>query len=526
MNRSEHRKEKYKEKNHKENKPRYSLRLQFTIIFFFLMLGAIGSCWIINSTFLERYYIREKRIALTQMYDTVNAAAVNNSIDSDEFDEQVKRSAGIENISLIVMDAESATVKLHSSDSATMGSRLWDNLFGKTPDLEEKDTISSRYYKVNELVNEETYSISIIYDSRMDLKTMELFGVLDDGSFCLLRTALESIHNSSAIANRFMGYIGIAISILGALIALLLATRLTEPIRELTEISSRMKNLDFSAKYKGESRTEIAELGENINELSEILERTISELKTANNELREDIERKEKTEEMRREFLSNVTHELKTPLALIMGYAEGLQEGVAADPQSAGFYTEVIIDEADKMNRIVTKLLSLNQLEFGKTEFTMVRFDIVGFINGCLQNADMLAKKKDIRVKIQKRSPLYVWADEFWTEEVFTNYFSNAVNHCKGEKVIDIQFEEKQNCVRVVVFNTGDPIPEASLPHLWEKFYKVDKARTREYGGSGVGLSIVKAIMDQMHQEYGVINYDNGVAFWFELEKDGQTRKG
>ncbi len=526
MNRSEHRKEKYKEKNHKENKPRYSLRLQFTIIFFFLMLGAIGSCWIINSTFLERYYIREKRIALTQMYDTVNAAAVNNSIDSDEFDEQVKRSAGIENISLIVMDAESATVKLHSTDSAAMGSRLWDNLFGKTPDLEERDTISSRYYLVDELVSEEAYSIRIIYDSRMDLKTMELFGVMDDGSFCLLRTALESIHNSSKIANRFMGYIGIAISLLGALIALLLATRLTEPIRELTEISSRMKNLDFSAKYKGESRTEIAELGENINELSEILERTISELKTANNELREDIERKEKTEEMRREFLSNVTHELKTPLALIMGYAEGLQEGVADDPQSAGFYTEVIIDEADKMNRIVTKLLSLNQLEFGKTEFTMVRFDIVGFINGCLQNADMLAKKKDIQVKIQKRPPLYVWADEFWTEEVFTNYFSNAVNHCKGEKVIDIQFEEKQNCVRVVVFNTGDPIPEASLPHLWEKFYKVDKARTREYGGSGVGLSIVKAIMDQMHQEYGVINYDNGVAFWFELEKAGPAKKG
>ena len=512
--------------DHKEKKVRYSIRLQFTIIFFFLMLGAIGSCWIINSTFLERYYIREKRIALTQMYNEVNEAAASNSIDSDEFDEQVSRSAGIENISLIVMDAESATVKLHSSDSAAIGNRLWDNLFGETPDLSERDTSSSRYYKVSELVYEETYSISIIYDSRMDLKSMELFGVLDDGSFCLLRTALESIHNSSAIANRFMGYIGIAISLLGALFALFLAGRLTKPIRDLTEISSRMKNLDFSAKYDGKSRTEIAELGENINELSEILERTISELKTANNELREDIERKEKTEEMRQEFLSGVTHELKTPLALIKGYAAGLQEGVADDPQSAVYYTEVIVDEADKMNRIVTRLLSLNQLEFGKTEFTMVRFDIVGFVEGCLQNADMLAKKKEIRVKIQKRPPLYVWADEFWTEEVFMNYFSNAVNHCNGKKVIDIHFEEKQNCVRVVVFNTGSPIPEESLPHLWEKFYKVDKARTREYGGSGVGLSIVKAIMDQMHQDYGVINYDNGVAFWFELEKDGQAKKG
>ena len=498
---------------------RYSIRIQFTLIFFFLMLGAIGLCWIINSTFLERYYIREKKIALTEVYNEVNEAAVSNSIDSDEFDDVMGRAEGIENISIIVMDSESSTVKLNAPDSSVMGQRMWDNLFGETPDLTEQDNIKSRYYVVRVLDSNDNYRISIIYDGRSQLKTMELFGVLDDGSFCLLRTALESIHNSSAIANRFMGYIGIVISLAGALFALFLATKLTRPIRELTEISARMKKLDFSAKYNGKSRTEIAELGDNINELSEILEKTISELKTANNELREDIERKEKTEEMRQEFLSGVTHELKTPLALIRGYAEGLADGVADDPESTRFYTEVIIDEADKMNRIVEKLLSLNQLEFGNVQFSMVRFDIVGFIDGCLQNAGMLAEKREIRVNLERRPPLYVWADEFWTEEVFINYFSNAVNHCEGEKVIDIHFEEKQNCARVVVFNTGSPIPEESIPHLWEKFYKVDKARTRQYGGSGVGLSIVKAIMDQMHQDYGVINFDNGVAFWFELEK-------
>ena len=430
---------------------RYSIRIQFTIIFFFLMLGAIGLCWIINSTFLERYYIREKRIALTEIYNEVNEAAVNNSIDSDEFDDVVGRAEGIENISIIVMDSESSTVKLHASDSSAMGQRMWDNLFGDTPDLTEKDVLKSRYYVVRELDSNDNYTISIIYDSRSQLKSMELFGVLDDGSFCLLRTALESIHNSSAIANRFMGYIGIVISLAGALFALFLATKLTHPIRELTEISARMKKLDFSAKYNGKSRTEIAELGDNINELSEILEKTISELKTANNELREDIERKEKTEEMRQEFLSGVTHELKTPLALIKGYAEGLAEGIADDPESTRFYTEVIVDEADKMNLIVEKLLSLNQLEFGNVQFNMVRFDIVRFIDGCLQNVGMLAEKREISVRLEQRPPLYVWADEFWTEEVFINYFSNAVNHCSGEKVIDIHFEEKQNCVRVIV---------------------------------------------------------------------------
>ena len=508
----------------KRTRRRFSIQIQFTLIFFFLMLGAFGVCWIINSTFLERYYIREKRIALTEMYRTVNEAVMSDDSVSDALNEQIARISGKENISLMVMDSESSAVKVNAPDSTVIAGRMYDNLFGNTPDLEQKDEVKSRYYLVQELVLEDSYRISIIYDDVLGTKNMELFGMLDDGSFCLMQTAIESIQNSSEIANRFMGYIGLIISLAGALAALLLAGKLTRPIRELTEISARMKELDFSVKYSGKSRTEIAELGDNMNELSEILERTISELKTANAELREDIERKEKTEEMRQEFLSNVTHELKTPLALIRGYAEGLSEGVADDPENTKFYTEVIIDEADKMNRMVTRLLSLNQLEYGKTEFTMVRFDIVGFIKGCLQNLSVLAQKNQITVKLQERPPLYVWADEFWTEEVFMNYFSNAVNHCEGEKVIDIHFEEKQNCVRVVVFNTGKPIPAEAIPHLWEKFYKVDKARTREYGGSGVGLSIVKAIMDQMHQDYGVINYDNGAAFWFELDSRTQTQ--
>ena len=111
-----------------------------------------------------------------------------------------------------------------------------------------------------------------------------------------------------------------------------------------------------------------------------------------------------------------------------------------------------------------------------------------------------------------------MWADEFKTEEVFTNYFSNAVNHCSGDKIIDVKITPEEGKVRVSVFNTGEPIPADCVEHIWEKFYKVDKARTREYGGSGVGLSIVQAIMESMNQAYGVENYDNGVEFWFELQ--------
>ena len=136
----------------------------------------------------------------------------------------------------------------------------------------------------------------------------------------------------------------------------------------------------------------------------------------------------------------------------------------------------------------------------------------------------ILTQDKGITVNFTGAEPVFVWGDEFRVEEVVTNYFSNAVNHCEGEKIIDINIEKENGKAKVTVFNTGSPIPEDSIDHIWEKFYKVDKARTREYGGSGVGLSIVKAIMESMNGRYGVQNFNNGVMFWFELEliKDEQ----
>ena len=180
------------------------------------------------------------------------------------------------------------------------------------------------------------------------------------------------------------------------------------------------------------------------------------------------------------------------------------------------------MDEAAKMNSMVKKLLTLNQLEFGNDAVSMERFDIVALIGNYLHSTEILCKQKDIKVIMEEYSPIFVWADEYMVEEVFGNYFSNAMNHVAGDRVIDVKCKKNNNVVRISVFNTGTPIPEESIPHIWEKFYKVDKARTRSYGGSGVGLSIVRASMEAMNQKYGVINYDNGVEFWFELEMTGE----
>ena len=277
-----------------------------------------------------------------------------------------------------------------------------------------------------------------------------------------------------------------------------------------------MSELDFDARYTGDSEDEIGVLGNSMNTLSEKLKETIGELKTANNELQKDIEEKIRIDEARKEFIANVSHELKTPIALIQGYAEGLTEGMAEDPESRDYYCEVIQDEAGKMNKMVKQLLTLTALEFGNDKPVMEQFDLVTLISGVLSSAKILLQQKEAQVIFDASEPVMVWADEFKIEEVVTNYLNNAMNHLDGEKRIEIRIEKNDKEVKVTVFNTGQNIPEEDLGKLWTKFYKVDKARTRAYGGSG--LSIVKAIMDSHNKACGVQNVKDGVEFWFTLD--------
>ena len=369
------------------------------------------------------------------------------------------------------------------------------------------------------ILKTDKYTLQKIYDTRLGDYYYELWGTLDCGDSIMLRLAIQGIKDNVTIFNKFITYIGIAITLIGIVVAYIFSSYFTKPIMQLSELAKKMAAMDFDARYEGNDKGEIGILGESMNYMSSRLEQNIAQLKSANLELQRDIDKKVKIDQMRTEFLSNVSHELKTPIALIQGYAEGLKEGITDDPESMDFYCSVIIDEANKMNMMVKKLLTLNQIEFGDEELVMERFDIIELVSSVVNANELRAGQKGIKIIFnQADEHIDVWSDEYKIEEVITNYISNAINHCDFEKRIEVNVKKNGDNIRVSVFNTGKNIPEEDINNIWGKFYKVDKARTREYGGNGIGLSIVKAIMDSYGKEYGVRNLDNGVEFWFDLD--------
>ena len=537
-----------------------SFRSQIIRIFVATMAAMIILIVAINHFFLGNFYTREKRRILKETYNKLNELV---NADEEEFSSEVLEMSVSDNIQVLVTDSDFQIMRSTSREEEELAYCLFGYFTGfyrgTLTVLEQTDTytiqLSSQEKpsmrpgaekeegmgEEEERTKEEGLagleglfgrkSASSAEDGsssdhryifggslRSGTEYLEMWGQLKDGSWFLIRTPMESIEHAAQLSNRFYLYVGLAVMIVAIVCIYVLAGRFTRPVVQLTDLSKRMAGLDFEARYTGHTGNEVDELGQNFNTMSDQLEKTISELKSANVELQKDVERRTQIDEMRKDFLNNVSHELKTPIALIQGYAEGLKDGIADDPDSRDYYLDVIIDESGKMNKMVRQLLSLNALEFGKDQVTMDRFDLTSLIRGVLAGMKLMIDEKGAEVSFHCEEPVYVWGDEFKIEEVVTNYLSNALNHLDYERKIEIRIMEEDGIVTTSVFNTGDPIPEEDLDKVWDKFYKVDKARTRAYGGSGIGLSIVKAVMDGHHQRCWARNFDNGVAFYFTLE--------
>ena len=270
----------------------------------------------------------------------------------------------------------------------------------------------------------------------------------------------------------------------------------------------------FTQKCQTGGSDEIDRLGQSLNRLSAYLEQTIGELKQSNDQLAQEIEKKERIDAMRREFIVNVSHELKTPIALIQGYAEGLTAGVADDPEDRKFYCDTIADEADHMNKLVMQLLSLSKLELGAEQPYLEDIDLHALCAETVHKTAVLCEARGLVVQYDNTT-VTVRTDGDLLQQVLMNYLSNAIRYTEPGGHIEISAVQTDAGIRLTVFNEGEGLPEDELPKIWEKFYRTDRARTREAGGTGIGLSLVRAIADTLHGGYGAENVPGGIAFWF-----------
>ena len=491
-----------------------SVRVKLFLILCLVVISIIAFLIIVNSFVLEKYYQYTKSNNLKSTYSLINSYYTG-QIEVDNISDELDKISISNNFDIIVKDNENVAIYMSNKDFLS-SIRKVINFWGM--DKKQEATIIEK---------EDNIEIKRIVDTETKMTYMLLKGTLDNGFVAYIRLPMSSITESVQISNKFLYLIACIVIIVGGIVIIYISKQFSSPISEISAIAKKMANLDFSQKYVVKDDDEINELGKNINIMSEKLEGTINQLRSTNIELERDIERKSKIDEMRKSFISDVSHELKTPIALIQGYSEGLLENVNTDEESRKFYAEVILDEATKMDKMVRQLIELTKLEYENREFNNRNFNIVELEKEICRSSKVMLEEKGVTVEFETADVINVYADDFYISQCITNYLTNAIKHVEevdGEKTIKITNTINNNKVRVTVFNTGENIEEENLSRIWNRFFKVDESRNREDGGSGIGLSIVRAIMNNYGNDFGVENKTNGVEFYFDIDLERKDK--
>lgn len=481
-----------------------------------LILLFFGLSMLANNYLSKPFYIYKGKKQLITYYEEIN------NITTNEYDEFLKNFVSMENSSNIDIFIDDPKGKVIYSSKAYIFNEDFDNLIKNKvaeyvhPSI--KNPPPPIKGKKEEIINK---NVKFVWEDDIFTHTenLHLMAKLNNGNKLNIRFPLISIEQSISLANTFFLIVGIILILIGMYISYILSKSFTRPILEMNKATNDLKHLNFDCKCTVESNDEIGQLAQSINEMSLELANTIDSLNISNKELQQEIEEKIKIDEKRKQLLNNVSHELKTPLTLMQGYAEGLKLNVAKNHDRVDFYCDVIMDESKKMNQIVQSLLNINQIEFGDITIHKTQFEIIEFVEYILKKYHDRFKASSLNVSFNPISESIVFADQLKTEQIITNYINNAIQYVDQNKILKINIIEFTDSIRIEVYNSCDSIPEDELEKLWDSFYKRDKARTRYLGGHGLGLSIVKAIQEAAGNEYGVRTEDNGVTFWFDLDK-------
>ena len=460
---------------------------------FFLEVGAIMAVCligisIVNSQLLESVYIWNVERSLRSMAQQAETSGDGYFYLLSEFEQE-------QGVSIDLYD-ENDNYLYEGSGSFVSGKKL--NIISR------KENDDGSYFNV---VSAEGSSTQYI-----------LYGkTFDNGYHIEITNQKDPKQEIASIATRVTTTITVFTLVLALVFIFDYSRRFTKPLIQMNEVMEKIANLDFSTKTNIERKDEIGTLSRNINKVSDSLDNALTELREKNAQLEEDIEKERQLERMRQEFVSSASHELKTPIAIIRGYAEGLKMNLEESDKSALEYCDIIMRESDKMNELVLNMLEQSLYSSGSKMPEEEVFSVDGYIRDFLKSATPIFEEKGIIVKYDGTDAV-VFADKKQMTTVLSNIVLNACSHAKNEKIIEISAEKNHNFIKLNVFNTGSYIDEKDKDNIFTSFYRADKAHSRKEGRFGLGLSIVKSITQNHGCECGFENKENGVTFWFTMK--------
>lgn len=506
---------------------RRSIRFKFFVAISAVTLVFIGVLLILNLFFYEDYYMLMRRGELRDAYQGIRNSY---SGDIEEMMTVLDNYESQTAIRMAVVCSDGTVLYTSFNTRSDEGNADTQNPF-QLPDFDLLDQQRRGYTILQSIAQNvswntlDSHSYQFLNVTLWDNdQYLCLAGVLDNqADKCLFAyMPYAYIEQNSSLNLVFLVIAGGCALLICLIFAYGVSRWFSRPLIAMAGLADRMSELDFSTKYQGRSTDEIGQLGQSLNRLSAYLEQTIRELRQSNEQLAQEIKEKERIDNMRQEFIVNVSHELKTPIALIQGYAEGLTAGVADDPEDRKYYCDTIADEADHMNKLVMQLLNLSRLELGAEQTDSEDIDLHELCAEAVRKTAVLCESRGLTVEYDDTC-ITVRTDGDLLDQVLMNYLSNAIRYTVDGGKIKISAKQTGDCVRLTVFNEGDGLPEEELPKIWEKFYRTDRARTREAGGTGIGLSLVRAIADTLHGSCGVENVEGGIVFWFELSASAEN---
>jgi signal transduction histidine kinase len=327
----------------------------------------------------------------------------------------------------------------------------------------------------------------------------------------------ELIEDNAEIASTVTFYLCLMIIVMLITLSIHIGFMVFAPLRNMITQTRKMANLDFTAKCPPYKINDLNELSASINSLSRSLSIALEKLQSENRQLETDIRYERKQEKVRRSFISNVSHELKTPISIIRGYAEGMKMGIGCE--STEEFCDIIIDESDKMNALIIRLMEYMKLSSGAYKLYSTEFNLAEVLAECAEGLSGRIEEKEIEYICHINTDFVAYSDALMVQNIFTNYLSNAISHIDFDKIIRVTATDVGTAYRIRVFNTGKPIPGTDIENIWQSFYRADKSHSREEGRFGLGLSFVATIQEMTGEKYGVENKKDGVEFWFDVKK-------